>query len=566
MYVPLLVHCVVSIHELHYLVLEYHGTARLPPEERAPPAPPSPPPTLGIYFRPPGCWCSRANGTDACVPERASQLASQLVPLVVQQPAMPARRRLPLPHPAHVQPDGTAVGGEQRPWSQENTRLLVRATVVVASVVLAGMVAWALLRGITPAETTATSPATATASTATTTSAAAARPIPTNARAVFETAKVSMEVLLTIDAVVSAVQRRELSVSNALMTLSTIGRQLDTYATVHARLALAYMDIGGPPDVAFKHLKRQIELLQQDTEKANAAGAGSVLEAHHGAAAAEEAQQLLAEAQYAAATHLMITKGERREITAHLQAALSLDPVGRRIPVAAARHWLALQLSRQPRKSAETAVLLRDTDHAALTAAGVNPLDSLMLLGQAEDRLGNLAASAAAYRHAAQLYASQMATARSRGGVLDDRLQYRFALAHFQLCKALYLLGRLDEAARTAAEALSNPAWAGHVFQLHDIAALIQVSSTGESYSRGMQLFQRERRLSWTGGWCVVPSSVSPRVIDSPGVCRRTCSLRRVAHAYRPLKGMWRAPSPLTRTDFDTSRQGVVVAAARLVG
>ena len=47
--------------------------------------------------------------------------------------------------------------------------------------------------------------------------------------------------------------------------------------------------------------------------------------------------------------------------------------------------------------------LLREIKPSELAGTDVNPLDTFMLLGQAEDRLGNLEASATAYSVGASL-------------------------------------------------------------------------------------------------------------------------------------------------------------------
>ena len=77
-------------------------------------------------------------------------------------------------------------------------------------------------------------------------------------------------------------------------------------------------------------------------------------------------------------------------------------------------------------------------------------------------------------------YVSQRSEAYARGEEhLGSEIEFRFALANFQLCKTLYLMGHTDQAYRVVHNALSNPMWAGNVFQLHDMEGLLKVQTHG---------------------------------------------------------------------------------------
>ena len=182
-------------------------------------------------------------------------------------------------------------------------------------------------------------------------------------------------------------------------------------------------------------------------------------------------QQQIADQSYAIAATLMTEKnGDVVEITDRLRAVVAFNPSHR-----SAKHWLALQLSKQPHNTKESAELLRSINIADLEGTGVNPLDTFMLLGQAEDRLGNLEASVEAFHQAIQLYMPQSIAAASQGQQLPPHIDYRFALAAAQYAKKLYQVGRIDDAKQFLNGALDNPSWAGQVFQLHDIFGLVQV-------------------------------------------------------------------------------------------
>jgi len=87
----------------------------------------------------------------------------------------------------------------------------------------------------------------------------------------------------------------------------------------------------------------------------------------------------------------------RPELIATLRRVVEADPHHDN-----ALHWLGHQLMQSPEGYAEALEHLSNVRLARLTDS--HPLDTLMLLGQGHDRLGNLTATASAFRRAVDLY------------------------------------------------------------------------------------------------------------------------------------------------------------------
>eukprot|EP00038_Savillea_parva_P015834 m.15070 g.15070 ORF g.15070 m.15070 type:complete len:721 (+) comp3225_c0_seq1:206-2368(+) len=140
--------------------------------------------------------------------------------------------------------------------------------------------------------------------------------------------------------------------------------------------------------------------------------------------------------------HLGRKSASRPEIIALLRRVLADEPQHDN-----AKHWLGHQLMQSPFGVREAATILDTVRLGRLTDS--DPLDTVMLLGQAHDRLGNLEKTVTAFGKAVTLYKRR----KSKGDAISDKVRYRFGLSHFQLCKALLLLGRADEAFHVASAA-----------------------------------------------------------------------------------------------------------------
>ena len=99
------------------------------------------------------------------------------------------------------------------------------------------------------------------------------------------------------------------------------------------------------------------------------------------------ATRTVAAARYQLAQHILRHKGKeigaRDAAIAELRRCVELSPTHDN-----AKHWLAHQLMRLPGQSAAASALLSSVRLDKLT--GSHPLDTLMLLGQARERLGDL--------------------------------------------------------------------------------------------------------------------------------------------------------------------------------
>lgn len=129
---------------------------------------------------------------------------------------------------------------------------------------------------------------------------------------------------------------------------------------------------------------------------------------------------------YALAKHLLRVHADRLKIINLLRQSLEHRPA-----YANAQHWLAHQLLRSAGGTEEALKLLEAVHLQQLTDS--DPLDTIMLRGQACERLGDLPAAQRHFEDAAVLFQSRKNTA------LDGTLRRRFALAHVQLCRILLL-------------------------------------------------------------------------------------------------------------------------------
>jgi tetratricopeptide (TPR) repeat protein len=161
----------------------------------------------------------------------------------------------------------------------------------------------------------------------------------------------------------------------ALPLLVNVMKRKPKHMDTRINLANLYSEMG-MPGKAVKHIKKLIKLT---THK------GSSTE--------------LSSAHYMLAKHYLRHKDSQVDIIEALRLALNADPTNDN-----AKHWLAHQLSRSPNGEREAAALLSSIQLDKLTDN--HPLDSLMLLGQATERLGQLDGALDAFRQACALYRS----------------------------------------------------------------------------------------------------------------------------------------------------------------
>eukprot|EP00037_Helgoeca_nana_P027621 m.317511 g.317511 ORF g.317511 m.317511 type:complete len:713 (+) comp27556_c0_seq1:333-2471(+) len=129
-----------------------------------------------------------------------------------------------------------------------------------------------------------------------------------------------------------------------------------------------------------------------------------------------------------------------------------------------ALHWLGHQLMQSPTGYTEALQYLSRVRLDKLTDS--HPLDTVMLLGQAHERVGNLEGTAAAFAEAVNLYTSM----KQAGREIPDRIRYRFALSHFQYGKALVQLGHADRALELAAAASYDFPDVYHIMDITGVA------------------------------------------------------------------------------------------------
>lgn len=162
-----------------------------------------------------------------------------------------------------------------------------------------------------------------------------------------------------------------------------------------------------------------------------------------------------------------------------------------------AKHWLAHQFSRKPQGEARAAALLSSIRLEQLTDN--HPLDTLMLLGQAQERLGKLPEAVAAFRRTSDLYRQEaQAPPGQRPQPMEDKIRFRYGLAHFQLCRLLLLSNKAEEAVQAAL-------WAKRefppVYQLTDVLsdALAAIGKLPDALSNYREKVQQMKVRSGGG-------------------------------------------------------------------
>eukprot|EP00040_Diaphanoeca_grandis_P007536 m.41285 g.41285 ORF g.41285 m.41285 type:complete len:673 (-) comp18750_c1_seq1:163-2181(-) len=128
-----------------------------------------------------------------------------------------------------------------------------------------------------------------------------------------------------------------------------------------------------------------------------------------------------------------------------------------------ASHWLGHQLMRSPVGFEEAEKVLTTVRLEKLTQS--HHVDTIMLLGQAKERMGKLDESAEVFHSTEMLYVKL----KNTGQEMPERIQFRFALSQFQYCRLLLILGKPNEAYLAASAALRE---FPQVYHLYDVAAL----------------------------------------------------------------------------------------------
>lgn len=234
-------------------------------------------------------------------------------------------------------------------------------------------------------------------------------------------------------------------------------------------------------------------------------------------AAAEMADQPsdLAEALYALCKFRMQTKAPRTGTIAYLRRAVEANPAHDN-----ALHWLGHQLSRSPTMYEDAGMFLSRVRLNRLTDS--HPLDTIMLLGQARERAGNLSAAAAAFREAVTIF-----RAMHSNDPPEDRLRYRYALSHFQLVRALLADGKVREAFEVAMSAHASFPETYHVHvglslafdaagRPADALAVIQAAADGMEEWQEEWRTMPDRVLGATLAWLLERWSRLPQASMTP--------------------------------------------------
>lgn len=181
-------------------------------------------------------------------------------------------------------------------------------------------------------------------------------------------------------------------------------------------------------------------------------------------------------------------------------------------------HWLGHQLMRSTEGYVEAEKHLAAVDLQKLTKSV--PLDTVMLLAQAKERLGKLEESAEAFK---QTYNLQRQL-ESAGQTIEGRFRYRFMLGRFQYCRIMIILGDYGAALDFCGGSIQE---FPESFHLRDITAfalakLNNVKSCVEVYSE-----YYDALTHWPNDHQIMPL----RVMGA------TSALVRELH--EPLKGSW---------------------------
>ena len=133
----------------------------------------------------------------------------------------------------------------------------------------------------------------------------------------------------------------------------------------------------------------------------------------------------------------------RTEIIRVLTEAVAVMP-----DFANARHWLGHQLMRSPSGFDEALPHLEAVTLSQLSDS--HPLDTLMLIGQAYERRGELQSTASAFNRGVRLLHKMLEAKQN----VEEKIRYRFALTHFQLGRTYMLMGEPHKAFEVATAAM----------------------------------------------------------------------------------------------------------------
>lgn len=189
--------------------------------------------------------------------------------------------------------------------------------------------------------------------------------------------------------------------------------------------------------------------------------------------------------------------GNRSEIISLLKSAVDNAP-----HFADARHWLAHQLMRSPKGFAAALPHLEAVKLEELTDS--HPLDTVMLLGQAYERSGNLKKATEAFGQGMELFYRQTSEERSANAGVQDR----FSLAIFQLCRMLFLLGEYHQVADVARSSLESFPESYH---LADVLALSLAKLGQKEDALSVYHHVLSRMVDWPPHY----QSISSRVLGS---------------------------------------------------
>jgi tetratricopeptide (TPR) repeat protein len=254
----------------------------------------------------------------------------------------------------------------------------------------------------------------------------------------------------------------------ALPLLVNVMKRKPKHKDTRINLANLYSELGMPTKAA-KHIRKLIKITTHrgsDTERS--------------------------EAHYMLAKHYLRHKEPQNDTIQALRLALNADSTNNN-----AKHWLAHQLSRSPNGEREAASLLSSIQLDKLTDN--HPLDSLMLLGQAKERLGDLDGSIGAFRQASHMYRQE------NPETMQDKVRFRYGLSHFQLARLLLLTDSANEAVEVAR--WSQKAFPP-VYQLTDVlsVALAQTGQMEEALEN--YRIHRDRMREWPAEWRTMPERV----------------------------------------------------------
>eukprot|EP00039_Didymoeca_costata_P030624 m.30599 g.30599 ORF g.30599 m.30599 type:complete len:616 (+) comp8216_c0_seq1:85-1932(+) len=152
------------------------------------------------------------------------------------------------------------------------------------------------------------------------------------------------------------------------------------------------------------------------------------------------------------------TKGNRVLVIRLLKDAVASLP-----SYSNAQHWLGHQLMRTPGGIHEALQHLQKVQLGELTDS--HPIDTVMLRGQAYERLGDLNEAVVHFKNAIDMFQMYL----QKGHRPEQKITYRFALCHFQFSRLKIILGEYNEALQVASIAKQ---YFPEVYQVMDIYGL----------------------------------------------------------------------------------------------